>query len=1107
MSFLDDLAALLPAGITLEDLKALAPYADWRSSPQQAVAAALAACGRFDGDDYLARYPDVAESGMDPIQHFAYFGIGENRRLRLRAPRPILLPAQLEESGNAAILKAASLSAPPTFSVIITLYKRKNYLAEQYRAIIAQSPLEIIYIINENHIAPEFVRKATSSSVKIVHSQINTLYSRFALAYIARGEYVCVLDDDIIPGSRWFANAIRASRAWNAMAVASGRLYNPAGRLGFFTIAVPYASQNPLEDVSCAETDILCDWGCNAYLFRRDWCGYLTGQMRYNDALKTYDDMQSAISLYMLGGIRCVAPMQPEWDASLRASIKQEYGNDDNALWRNSPDHFKDREAFISSQMKNGFAPVEKRSGATRFHIIVPFGERAALQRCILSIAGQIYENFTCTLIDDCGDGRDSADYFSRLGLDPGRFRYLRSKKKLWPLRSREIATDLLDASAGDVIVHLDGDDWLAHSHVLQELNKIYRNGDALATYGNAVATTDPWKKSFDSWTPIWMSRSWNVAQNRPDEAPKEYRELAPEDLKDGWAAAPCSPMHLRSFRYSRWLLLDRKTFRHNNGTSLRNCTDVAVMIPLLENCDPQSIVFAPDINYVYQNAKNTFHAKKIVSEEEQKEARKRIMAGGVAQNRKNLAARLVGSVSASIDDFRGEIDLLFDFAPAAPWVGEQRPNTESAIITVITPDYLPEAILSLASYRRNLEAECAACAFICTHDKAIQNACEAILDRFGIKALYPETLVHSRKKAEELEKKYSLGSNEFRWALKAALLEEILADKWEAALFLDPDMYTVNGIEDVHAAICSHELSVFPHFRSPDQDHMRHLLYSDGFFNGGMLGATRGALKQLARLYGRCLRETVIDYGRDRYVDQKYYDNFILECDDLYINKDKGIDYNPWNNESAQGCVSPSQRSFLLDSGFFARIWHMNTTMLARGIDRGSPEYTLCRPVIAIYLLSHVHIQLLIAIASASRDKQGAKILLEKRMEDVSAKLAALSASIDLKPAKDLWNATGAEGSGNINKLLDAWLAMASDSICFDNFALYADLLLRMFPASAKAGEIAKSLRCLDLRYRAEKITPDAQNRDTYKTSPWRNTDIIIGRRLASLKKSGLTW
>ena len=50
--------------------------ASWRSRRQRRL---LRRNRLFDGDAYLARYPDVAVTRIDPLRHYLSYGIKENR--------------------------------------------------------------------------------------------------------------------------------------------------------------------------------------------------------------------------------------------------------------------------------------------------------------------------------------------------------------------------------------------------------------------------------------------------------------------------------------------------------------------------------------------------------------------------------------------------------------------------------------------------------------------------------------------------------------------------------------------------------------------------------------------------------------------------------------------------------------------------------------------------------------------------------------------------------------------------------------------------------------------------------------------------------------------
>ena len=95
-------------------------------------------------------------------------------------------------------------------SIIICVYKRKKYLKEQLKAILNQSikPAEIFILQNENHINLS-KHKRKYKNIKIIKSSENTLYLRWAISYICKGNYIAVFDDDCIPGKRWLENCLR----------------------------------------------------------------------------------------------------------------------------------------------------------------------------------------------------------------------------------------------------------------------------------------------------------------------------------------------------------------------------------------------------------------------------------------------------------------------------------------------------------------------------------------------------------------------------------------------------------------------------------------------------------------------------------------------------------------------------------------------------------------------------------------------------------------------------------------------------------------------------------------------------------------------------------
>ena len=1001
-----------------------------------------------------------------------------------------------------------------SWSAIITMWKRHDYLEEQLAALRGQSipPEEIIIILNENHISESKIREIGGNAVKIIRSDINSLYSRWAIAYIAKGEYVSVFDDDVIPGEHWIANAIRACSCYNALVGPSGRIYNPKGQSGYFKWVEPVSNPEGDNTIACAETDVYCDWVCNSYLFKREWVGHALSSIRYKDSFKTFDDIQLATSLFSSSGIRCVTPMQPVFDRRLHGSLKKEYGNDAHAIWKtNSDSHFAERKSYIESLIAGGYVPVQRRDELFRFHLIVPFGERAYLERCLLSIKGQQYKNFTCTLIDDCHDGADSMDVLRRVGLHDTRFRYIKTKEKSYPLRAREIATDMLAANLADVVVHVDGDDWLPYPDVLTRLNRIYRKGTVLATYGNSLCLRNYKDDNFSGYAHYEMSRKWNVAQKDSNAEVFPFRRIEESELSSGWKDAPWCGMHLRTFQFSKWISLNRKTFRDPNGRYLRVSTDAAILIPILESCKFQSIVFVPELGYVYQNATNTIHAKKEISPQEKQQALAAVRNADMAPNHHVSAHALIHGVppvspmdATVLQDMTVPSDK--HYADSRLSDGKKR----SSIVTIVTPDYITDAIVCLISYLCNVHDSCRAYVFIATDNKFELSICADLLKGSELVMLDPATLRHTGEQSRKLIERYKVDSDQYRWAMNPVVLLELLRGGEDSALFLDPDTYTVSDITDVHRCLARHPISVFPHFRDPDHEYLRGVLYKDGFFNGGVLAATPDGIPHLNRLFERCLHEMVKDPARNRWDDQKYFDIFPIEVENLHVNHDRGIDYNPWNYEPVEGLVAPSQRSVLLGSGYFVRHWHVSTMLVKNSIELKEKKFSVYRPIVSIYLLSLLYILVLVSARISENNSEGKdkSLRLTQRYDSIEKNLKNLLAPAQVDEPRRLLAMALQTDKRGMKSFLDLWADSVLKSICHDNFDLFARILGNIFPGQDATAGIEQRLRKQDLRYAADKVLASPEMTRAEVQGWLAGSDAEpIKKRLELLRASNMTY
>jgi hypothetical protein len=233
---------------------------------------------------------------------------------------------------------------------------------------------------------------------------------------------------------------------------------------------------------------------------------------------------------------------------------------------------------------------------SVKFNVVVPFYNcEKWIGKCIQSLKRQRYKKFSCIFVDDMSTD-DSANVVKRLIGEDSRFRLIQNDKKKYALNSIVDSINLLECALEDVIVLLDGDDWLASSKALESLYGAYR-GNTLMTYGSYV---------------------FNPSGQRGPE-PSEY---SAEVIKtnsfrqDQWRAS-----HLRTFKYKLWKHINLEDLKDENGEYYKMTYDQAIMLPLLEMASERS-KFIPEVLHVY-NKENPLNVDKAKAQEQYELAQK----------------------------------------------------------------------------------------------------------------------------------------------------------------------------------------------------------------------------------------------------------------------------------------------------------------------------------------------------------------------------------------------------------------------------------------------------------------------------------------------------
>jgi len=167
---------------------------------------------------------------------------------------------------------------------------------------------------------------------------------------------------------------------------------------------------------------------------------------------------------------------------------------------------------------------------------------------------------------------------------DDTRFELIQNKEKKYALGNIAYILNKKNIENQDIVILMDGDDWLSSTAALSRLSEEYAT-DTLLTYGSYV---------------------YNPTGQRGVE-PSEYpEEVIKNNLfrKDSWRAS-----HLRTFKYCLWEKLDQEDLKEN-GKYFEMTYDQAIMLPLLEMSAERSRYITETL-YVY-NRQNPLSVDKI---------------------------------------------------------------------------------------------------------------------------------------------------------------------------------------------------------------------------------------------------------------------------------------------------------------------------------------------------------------------------------------------------------------------------------------------------------------------------------------------------------------
>ena len=218
-------------------------------------------------------------------------------------------------------------------------------------------------------------------------------------------------------------------------------------------------------------------------------------------------------------------------------------------------------------------APSSMELDQRGIKIVVPFYNASGfIERCASSVMAQKYDNFKVIFIDDASTDNS----WELLPHDNDKAICIRNEKNVSALPNIHKAV-MEHCDPNDIVILVDGDDWLINKKVLTYLNDFYHKNDCWVTYGQAS----------------WTDGRRGFASAYPENEFKQLRK------------APFRISHLRTFIAGVYQAIEHQDsnfscLKDTKGEWYKMTYDVAIMLPLLELSGYDKVKYIDKVLYIY---------------------------------------------------------------------------------------------------------------------------------------------------------------------------------------------------------------------------------------------------------------------------------------------------------------------------------------------------------------------------------------------------------------------------------------------------------------------------------------------------------------------------
>jgi glycosyltransferase involved in cell wall biosynthesis len=200
---------------------------------------------------------------------------------------------------------------------------------------------------------------------------------------------------------------------------------------------------------------------------------------------------------------------------------------------------------------------------------------------CVNSIRSQTFTDFKCYITDDLSTDKSVKEVESLIEGD-NRFILIKNKEKFYqPGNYDQVIRNNSEILDNEVIVEIDGDDWLPDRNVLKRINECYSDQN------------------------VWVANGSFKYHNGAKGFSSPQQNF--DDLRNSRFTAS----HIRTWRAFLWRKILIEDLKDENGIYWKISGDLSFMFPMLEMSGLDHYRFMPEINYVY-NESNPLNDHKV---------------------------------------------------------------------------------------------------------------------------------------------------------------------------------------------------------------------------------------------------------------------------------------------------------------------------------------------------------------------------------------------------------------------------------------------------------------------------------------------------------------